>query len=99
MHGHHEATLWLAGVTLGRELRARALSYNALVRRGSAGELGDSVTKSRADRRPSERAAYSELQEPQQALDTLGRRGRQENAWKVRKYGLGARCQTLWERC
>ena len=31
MHGHHEATLWLAWVTLGRELRARALSYTALV--------------------------------------------------------------------
>ena len=31
MHGHHEATLWLAGVTLGRELRARALSYIVLV--------------------------------------------------------------------
>ena len=37
MHGHHEATLWLAGETLGRELRARALSYILLVRRGSAG--------------------------------------------------------------
>ena len=43
MHGHHEATLWLAGETLGRELRARALSYTALIRRGSAGELGHEV--------------------------------------------------------
>ena len=40
MHGHHEATLWLAGVMLGRELRARALSYTALVWRPTAGELG-----------------------------------------------------------
>ena len=43
MHGHHEATLWLAGVTLGRELRARALSHTALVQRGSAGKLGHEV--------------------------------------------------------
>ena len=43
MHGHHEATIWLAGVTLGRELRARALSHTALVRRATAGELGHEV--------------------------------------------------------
>ena len=45
------ATLWLAWVTLGRELRARALSYmyTALVRRAIAGELGHDLTKSRAD--------------------------------------------------
>ena len=36
MHGHHEATLWLAWVTLGRELRALALSYTASVQRGTA---------------------------------------------------------------
>ena len=43
MHGHHEATLWLAGVTLGRELRARALSHTALVRRATAGVLDDEI--------------------------------------------------------
>ena len=32
MHGHHEATMGLAGVSLGRELRALALSHNASVR-------------------------------------------------------------------
>ena len=43
MHGHHEATLWgwlhvlgLAGMSLGRELRALALSHTASVRRGTA---------------------------------------------------------------
>ena len=29
MHGHHEATMGLAGPSLGRELRARALSHTA----------------------------------------------------------------------
>eukprot|EP00964_Phaeocystis_antarctica_P092978 scaffold59892_cov39-Phaeocystis_antarctica.AAC.2 len=33
MHGHHEATMGLAGVRLGRELRALALSHTTLVRR------------------------------------------------------------------
>ena len=36
MHGHHEATMGLAGVSLGRELRALALSHTASVRRGTA---------------------------------------------------------------
>eukprot|EP00964_Phaeocystis_antarctica_P036104 scaffold20635_cov62-Phaeocystis_antarctica.AAC.1 len=36
MHGHHEATFGLAGVSLGRELRALALSHTASVRRGTA---------------------------------------------------------------
>ena len=36
MHGHHEATMGLAGVSLGRELRALALSYTASVQRGTA---------------------------------------------------------------
>ena len=36
MHGHHKATLCLAWVTLGRELRALALSYTASVQRGTA---------------------------------------------------------------
>jgi hypothetical protein len=40
MHGHHEATMGLAGVSLGRELRALALSHTASVRRGTARELG-----------------------------------------------------------
>ena len=31
MHGHHEATMGLAGPSLGRELRARALSHTAPV--------------------------------------------------------------------
>ena len=43
MHGHHEATIRLAGVTLGRELRALALSHTAPVRHGTAGELGQKV--------------------------------------------------------
>ena len=43
MHGHHEATIRLAGVTLGRELRALALSHTAPVRRATAGELGHEV--------------------------------------------------------
>ena len=43
MHGHHETTIWLAGVTLGRELRARALSHTAPVRLAIAGELGHEV--------------------------------------------------------
>ena len=47
MHGHHEATMGLAGPSLGRELRARALSHTAhRCRRGTA-EI--SVTKSRTD--------------------------------------------------
>ena len=33
----------LAGVSLGRELRALALSHTAPVRRGTAGELGHKV--------------------------------------------------------
>ena len=45
MHGHHEATLWLAWVTLGRELRARALSHTALVQRTTAGEVGREVAR------------------------------------------------------
>ena len=36
MHRHHEATMGLAGVSLGRELRALALSHTASVRRGTA---------------------------------------------------------------
>jgi hypothetical protein len=36
MHGHHEATMGLAGMSLGRELRALALSHTASVRRGTA---------------------------------------------------------------
>ena len=36
MHGHHEATMGLAGVSLGRELRALALSHTASVQRGTA---------------------------------------------------------------
>ena len=36
MHGHHEATMGLAGVSLDRELRALALSHTASVRRGTA---------------------------------------------------------------
>ena len=43
MHGHHEATLWgwlhvlgLAGMSLGRELRALALSHTASVQRSTA---------------------------------------------------------------
>ena len=36
MHWHHEATMGLAGVSLGRELRALALSHTASVRRGTA---------------------------------------------------------------
>eukprot|EP00964_Phaeocystis_antarctica_P078499 scaffold48819_cov58-Phaeocystis_antarctica.AAC.2 len=36
MHEHHEATMGLAGVSLGRELRALALSHTASVRRGTA---------------------------------------------------------------
>ena len=36
MHGHREATMGLAGVSLGRELRALALSHTASVRRGTA---------------------------------------------------------------
>ena len=36
MHGHHGATMGLAGVSLGRELRALALSHTASVRRGTA---------------------------------------------------------------
>ena len=36
MHGHHKATMGLAGVSLGRELRAVALSHTASVRRGTA---------------------------------------------------------------
>eukprot|EP00964_Phaeocystis_antarctica_P080133 scaffold50024_cov62-Phaeocystis_antarctica.AAC.3 len=36
MHGHHEATMGLAGVSLGRELRALALRHTASVRRGTA---------------------------------------------------------------
>eukprot|EP00964_Phaeocystis_antarctica_P076472 scaffold47277_cov40-Phaeocystis_antarctica.AAC.2 len=36
VHGHHEATMGLAGVSLGRELRALALSCTASVRRGTA---------------------------------------------------------------
>ena len=36
MHGHHEATMGLAGVSLGREIRALALSHTASVRRGTA---------------------------------------------------------------
>ena len=40
---HHETTIWLAGVTLGRELRARALSHTALIRRATAGELTENI--------------------------------------------------------
>ena len=47
MHGHHEATMGLAGVSLGRELRALALSHTASVRRVAPPE--NSVTNSRAD--------------------------------------------------
>ena len=36
IHGHHEAAMGLAGVSLGRELRALALSHTASVRRGTA---------------------------------------------------------------
>ena len=36
MHGHHEATMGLAGVSLGCELRALALSHTAPVLRGTA---------------------------------------------------------------
>eukprot|EP00964_Phaeocystis_antarctica_P120651 scaffold84377_cov75-Phaeocystis_antarctica.AAC.11 len=36
IHGHHEATMGPAGVSLGRELRALALSHTASVRRGTA---------------------------------------------------------------
>ena len=36
MYGHHEATMGLAGVSLGREFRALALSHTASVRRGTA---------------------------------------------------------------
>ena len=47
MHGHHEATVWVAGVSLSFELRALALSHTAPVRRGTAAE--NSVTTSRED--------------------------------------------------
>eukprot|EP00964_Phaeocystis_antarctica_P034180 scaffold19422_cov63-Phaeocystis_antarctica.AAC.1 len=36
MHGHHEATMGLAGASLGREFRALALSHTAPVQRGTA---------------------------------------------------------------
>ena len=36
MHGHHGTTMGLAGESLGRELRALALSYTASVQRGTA---------------------------------------------------------------
>ena len=38
MHGHHEATMGLAGASLGREIRALALSHThtAPVQRGTA---------------------------------------------------------------
>ena len=36
VHGHHKATMGLAGVSLGRELRALDLSHTASVRRGTA---------------------------------------------------------------
>ncbi len=39
----------LAGLSLGRELRALALSHTASVRRGTACENSVSVTNSRAD--------------------------------------------------
>ena len=43
MHGHHEATMGLAGPSLGRELRARALSHTAPVQRGTAWDLSHTV--------------------------------------------------------
>ena len=46
MHGHHEATIGLAGVSLGRELRALALSHIA---RCGVAPPENSVTNSRAD--------------------------------------------------
>ena len=48
MHGHHEATMGLAVVSLGRELRALALSHTASVRRGTAPENSVSSQNSRA---------------------------------------------------
>ena len=36
MHGQHATTMGLAGVSLGRELRALAMSYTAPVQRGTA---------------------------------------------------------------
>ena len=47
MHRHHKATMGLAGVSVGRELRALALSHTASVRRGTACE--NSVTNTRTD--------------------------------------------------
>ena len=49
MHGHHEATMGLAGVSLGRELRALALSHTTSVQRGTGAPPENSVTNSRAD--------------------------------------------------
>ena len=47
MHRHHKATMGLAGVSVGRELRALALSHTASVRRGTACE--NSVTNTCTD--------------------------------------------------
>ena len=46
-HGHPEATMELAGPSLGRELRARALSHTAPAAGVAPPEI--SVTKSRTD--------------------------------------------------
>ena len=46
MYGYHEATMWLAGLTLGRELRALALSPTPHLSGMAPPE--NSVTKSRA---------------------------------------------------
>jgi hypothetical protein len=47
MHGHHEATMGLAGMSLGRELRALALSHTPL--RCGVAPPENSVTNSRTD--------------------------------------------------
>ena len=52
MHGHHEATMGLAGVSLGRELRALAgrstASALAIVHFGSVGRLCGLFERSKA---------------------------------------------------
>jgi len=47
MHGHHEATIGLAGISSGRELRALVLSHTPL--RCGVAPPENSVTNSRAD--------------------------------------------------
>ena len=49
MHGHHEATMGLAGPSLGRELRARALRTEPHRTGAGVAPPEISVTKSRTD--------------------------------------------------